>query len=801
MKKIALLIPLIILAFAACVDDYEPMRSYDNSKFTFNATIEPLASDDGSKVYLFNERWIYWEEGDEISIGSDITTETDNVYSAELMNASPGGNPEDFNGIFLTELPTGSSYFLGLHPHNPRNRIIGGGEGSRDFSATIYLPDTQGFRPTFLDHNGNPTDGDLTFARQVFPMVAWYGDPDGSSHQYNLDFHALAGIVRLNLFNISGNDKTLRTVTIRSREGWQLKGPFTVVNYKTEDPYLTGASSDLGKDSVLTVFCGEAGRPFGEGDLLTFYIPLPALGGRSVSTSYKLTMILTATDGSTFTKRFTVPIRRTGMTNMKAMGVGAWGGSNGSAGLSGCGTQSRPYKIYDTNDLKYLRDHYNGDRKINGVTVGEDTWFALMRSDLVINDTNWKSSIEQFVGHLIDLSHQSHPGITSRSKHPLFKSISSGGEVDGITLKCGSTLTEDVYAGLSPFCTTNSGRIANCVLTSEPNAGRNIQSVNSQLGGLCVHNFGTMEGCRNEARMEVLHDNHVAGICLVNEPGGMVKGCQVTSEMHAYVTGGAHVAGICLENEGIVQDCYFATSVTSNGDNDATWAGIVFTNKSTGTVEHCYLSATGGIYTTKSVAGIVYENIGGTVDYCWIAGPLSGINAGGIVYSLSGGKVINCFNQLNAMLTLTSTNGVVGGLVGTMSSGSIENSYVDEITIIRQHESATLGGIVGSATGGTINNCYDNENHHRFFGTNSGATIVHSYLVSGSQTATGLTIISEALATANTGTTGALVDLLNDDTEGAPALVDDGAKLWVQSGTMLPSLETYTLPNAKRRRR
>lgn len=712
------------MLFSACRPEPDP--PVPTSRFEFNSTIEQLDGDNDSKVYLDNERWIYWELGDNISIGSDVTTRNDTVYRATLIDAT--FDPEYFNGIFMSYLPDDSRYFLGLHPHNPKNRIVGSGD--KNFTATIYLPDTQTFR------NDRVIDGDITFDKQVYPMVAWYGGvpvEDDPSTAFNLDFHALGGIVRLNLFNNNG-DRKLKSITIRSRNGMQLKGPFLIHDYKIEDPYLESRSSDLGKDSILTIYCGEGGRDFGSGDLLTFYVVLPALGGRSVTTIYPLTMMLTDMEGNTFTKRFTVPIRRTGMTNMRAMGVDSWatgsgnGNGSGSAGLSGCGTETRPFKVYEVVDLQYLRDCYNStERKINGLPITADTWIALMRSDIVINNTNWTEGINNFVGHMIDLTHQSNPGITSQCQNiPLFETIGAGGVVDGISLKSAATFVTSPSTGVSPFCTTNQGVIRNCVLTTIPgNSQKNI-SMFANFAGICVTNTGTVEGCRFEGSAEIGNGKNFAGICIENS--GTVRGCQTTSVTLTLDASGSTAAGICYNNLGTVRDSYFAANITNSSID---WAGIVFNNSDT--VEHCYMSSTGHIYTTKDAAGIVMNNTAGKVDYCWLAAAMRGENVSGIVQNLTGGQVINCFNTNNAMITLTEANSVGGGLVGSMSGGSIDNSYVYDIFMTRLQPSADMGGIVGQATGGSCNNCYSYDGYHTFYGTSSGVTYTRCYIVNGVQ--------------------------------------------------------------------
>lgn len=761
------------MLFSACRPEPDP--PVPTSRFEFNSTIEQLDGDNDSKVYLDNERWIYWELGDNISIGSDLTKRIDTVYRATLIDAT--FDPEYFNGIFMSYLPDDSRYFLGLHPHNPKNRIVG--RGDKNFTATIYLPDTQ--RRRTIDARE-----DYTFDRQVYPMVAWYGgEPveDDPSTAFNLDFHALGGIIRLNLFNNSGVNKTLRSIEITSRDGRQLKGLFNIKDYNIEDPYLESLSNNEA-DRTVVLYCGDSGKDFPTNQIYTFYLVLPAYGGRSVTTIHNLTMKVNATDGSSVTKNFHAPVRRTGLTNMQALGIDDWQAGTASIGLSGCGEEARPFKVYDTTDLKYLRDCYNSDdpvRRINGQPITSGTWIAIMRSDIVINDTNWKAGINNFVGHLIDLSHQSHPGITSRSTKPLFQKIAEGGVVEGITLKCGSMMTENTPAGITPFCGNNAGTIRNCAITSEPNSTRRITSVNTKMAGICRENSGTIEGCRNDARMEVQQGNDLAGICLDNR--GTIKECFVSSEMKVYVADGAHVAGICLDNNsmGTVEDCYFATRVTSTGTNDAYWAGIVYTNR--GTVKHCYFSSTSHIYTTKDVGGIVAENIGtnSKVDYCWVAGQLRGVNVGGIVKSMASGKVINCFNSPSAIITMSGTTGYGGGLVGQMNGGSIQNSYTADVVVTRLSESVTIGGIVGDAIAGTVDNCYNYESNRLFYGNKTAAvTISNSHMVDGTQ---------EDVAAVQTTALEAMEAALN-------AHVPEGGKQWegAVNATTTPTVTSGTPP-------
>ena len=771
----------ILLCFAALVLMTGCRHDPELVPVIFTATLEQPSSDDGSKIYLDNERWIYWEVGDEISIAGDNSSE---AATGRLINAS--FDEGQFNGVFTTTLEDAATYFLGLHPMDSRNVIAGLHAGQADFTAKIYLPDTQTRR----------TDqrGDLTFDKQVYPMVGWYGNTSGDTA--NLDFHALAGIVRLNLFNLSGYQKTLKQIEITSEDNRQLKGLFNVNDYKIEDPYLTPLENTTVNQTVI-LYCGESGLPFSASYLHTFYLVLPALHGRGDTANYYLSMKVIATDNTYMIKKFRVPVRRTGLTNMQAMGITDWSdGSDasdngaGTPGLSGCGTESRPFKVYNINDLTYMRDCNNvnggtGNRYINGQLITPDTYITLMRSDIELTSSNWQVGIKNFVGHFNTVSNMSNPGIIDNCQNvPLFESIGDYGVVDGITLK--SAVTFNTQGAVSPFCTTNHGTLRDCVLTTIPGSPQKNISMFADFGGICVTNTGTIEGCRFQGKVELGYGHNFAGICLENS--GTVKGCQLTSVTLTLDASGSTAAGICYSNltDGKVLDSYFAADVTNSSID---WAGIVYENS--GTVEHCYFSATGHIYTSKDAAGIVMNNTDGKVDYCWVAGQLRGINVSGIVQNLTDGKVINCFNSHNAMITLTAANSVGGGLVGSMSGGSIENSYVYDIYMTRLVMSAVMGGIVGNCTSGTINNCYDYEGNRLLYGNlGTTATVNHCYIVDGTQYS--VTSVSVALATAATGTVGCLLDNLNDATSGAPSI--NGAKRWQQTpaGTP-PSLVTYVV--------
>ncbi len=744
------------LFVASCEKEKEGTGS-----FKFNATIENLDTDDNAKVNLVDEQWVYWEVGDNISLASDKSS---SQVVATLTNTG-GPNYPDFNGTFISELPWSSKYFLGLFPYSENNVITGSSE-SKDFSAQIELPAVQ------------PLRNDITFARKVFPMVAWYGghwDESAGSVAYNLDFHSLAGIVRLQFLNSSSDVSNIKEIRITSTDGKQLKGMFNVSNYKTDAPYLvpTGASGN----NTVTLSCGEEGRPFGNDDLVTFYLVLPAFDPSvAANSNFALQVEIENMSGSVCSRNFTARVRRTGITYMRALDINDWSG-NTAVRLSGNGTAERPFRIYSAADLIYLRDCYNSpSRTINKQPITANTHIWLMRSDIEINSTTWNLGIQNFIGHFEDKSNAARPGITSTSIHPLFESVGADGIVERITLKA-----EVNYSGenaFSPFCITNRGLLKDCILTYRPSNPTGVVSSSfADLAGICVtNNGGTIQGCRNEANLSASGRN-IGIICHTNQNNGVVKECELNTPFS--VNRASCVGGIVYDNNAdcVVRDCYYAVSITASTSR---WGGIVYQNR--GTVEHCYVHNT--IITTLSLGGIVNKQLGGKIDYCDCRAQLHSPNVGGIVDTISGGQIINCFvNHVNAQIVHTSSSAPrrsAGGIAAYQLGGSIQNSYVNIPHITTQGTGGIVGGAVGTYTSGIVNNVYcfeETAGTPLFFGSYPSGTYANCYLVDGTQT--GITTKTAAEAKSD-----AFVSTLNS---GKPS----GGKSWLLSG--VPVLETYTV--------
>ena len=106
------------------------------------------------------------------------------------------------------------------------------------------------------------------------------------------------------------------------------------------------------------------------------------------------------------------------------------------------------------------------------------------------------------------------------------------------------------------------------------------------------------------------------------------------------------------------------------------------------------------------------ENL--TLDNLTLSGGNSFSNSiGGLVGTLSGGTISNCIIKNSSISCKNDTQSpTVGGLVGELSSGSITNSTVQACTVNAVTQDtwnsgaqANAGGIVGNAVGGTITGC------------------------------------------------------------------------------------------------
>ena len=755
---------LLTLVFTACKD--EP-----KVPFNFGSTMEAPASED--KTHLVQEKWIYWDEGDSISVASDKTS-----------SALPGNlvsGQDQLKGIFYSELPESSEEFCALFPYDVNNAIS---YGSGSFSVKVNFPKTQ----KFLD--------DYSFGMKACPMVAW--SEHFSESEDSLLFHSLGGIVRLQFYSTLGTSATIKTISVKeiSDTPKQISGMFDVINYNRAEPHLQAtASSPTDAQRTITIDCQGQNRTIGSSaELCTFYLVLPAYV-ISGTTQFKLGVTVTNTNNKQCIKTVNVKIRRNNIIKVPALNITAWGDApsgtgNTNIGIVGNGTQDRPFQIYSANELIAIRDSMNLGRKINGQTINANSYFRIMRSDIVLNNTNWTSSIKHFKGQLYyGASNSETPGITNNSNIPIIDTIDAGASVHDLDLKVNYNRDVMTKVNYAPLCNYNAGTIANCRTSSSSTITLNSDysdPLASGIAGICLTNVGTIDGCVNQATITA--NSHIAaGICMDNR--GTVTRCYISSP--ASLITGASASGIVARNAaaGTVSECYFSANVSSS---NALWGCIVGTNN--GTVTKCYVAASGVVNTNGSYGGIVNKNEGsGTVNYCYNSTDLAMATTqtsifGGIVATMAGGTVVNCYSNRNT--TTFTSGGTMGGIVGIMIGGTVANCFNRNDI----NGTGVAGSFVGSMSGGTINNCYSRAgmttNDLAFAGSTTGGTISNCYNYKVSQT--GVTSFTNPSQT---------VSSYSNLTEALNAQVSGHSDYYLWTGSNYPSLTNSHSSSKKANRR
>ena len=176
-----------------------------------------------------------------------------------------------------------------------------------------------------------------------------------------------------------------------------------------------------------------------------------------------------------------------------------------------------------------------------------------------------------------------------------------------------------------------------------------------------------------------------------------------------------------IGSSGVVKNLGIASgSVTVTNENNA--GGVAGYNG--GTITNCYNTAT--IAGIDNVGGVVGYN-GGSITNSYNSGEINGgTNVSGVAGG-SSGTITNSYNDGN----VTGIGNNVGGIVGAIWSGSIENCHstatiagIDNVggvvgsnsgNITNSYNSGTVngstnvGGVVGAIWSGSIENCYNSD--------------------------------------------------------------------------------------------
>lgn len=668
---------------------------------TFEGSLEQPTvdeSDADAKNYLANERYIYWDNDDQIKIYS---VNGDDLADSRVVNFNPRSDAR-FGDCALLEFILGDKYYA-IYPSDCAV--------DDHYSTQINMPTSYTYR----------TDGhaDLSYGRPGLPMVAFYQPASSSSEVARLDFHSVCGIARIQMYASGAS----REETISSIEFMEcassytsdgavvhpISGNFTINGIDQNDPYLSTTSSAGGTTITVT----DIDKVVSETSLFTFYLPLPALFHNTAANkvTYYIKATVTFSDATTKVKAFKVDIRRNCLSYLKAIDLD--GTSAADHGMVGCGTELRPFQIYDVEDLKAIRTAFaSGNPTINGQEITEGTYFRLVNSQIELTPSNWTSGIAYFKGHFICANgNATTMGIENNSNAPIFESVSSTGVVDGLYVR-GEHTYNDTASAFSPLCNENNGTLKDCQNYCKLSGANN-------LAGVCVTNNGKITACANNVVVKSTNpSSHVAGVCLTNGTTGKILACTAISNASA---DGGEAAAICHNNQGDVIDC----QVTYNNIHlQGNIGGIVYVNN--GTIDHC--EVTGNALMTQGWAGGICCINNKTVNGCGNGlGKLYGnVYAGGIAASQTSetAEIRNCLNigsstyEVGLSSSATSAAGIsaAGGIVGFLTAGYVRNCFCS--LEVQSAHTVNFGTIVGHTSGSDLNfqNCLDKSHTAQFYG-------------------------------------------------------------------------------------
>ncbi|MCF8304702.1 MAG: fibronectin type III domain-containing protein [Bacteroidales bacterium] len=197
---------------------------------------------------------------------------------------------------------------------------------------------------------------------------------------------------------------------------------------------------------------------------------------------------------------------------------------------------------------------------------------------------------------------------------------------------------------------------------------------------------GTVNNCYAEGTVSAPIDGYAGGLIGDNDDTSI-------SNSHATgdVSGQDNVGGLLGDNEGPVTNCYATGQITATDDE----VGGLIGDHDVSDITDCYV--TGSVNGDDDVGGLIgYVHGGAVITACYVTGAVDADeNVGGIA-----GKMVEASSIHNAYCINTSVDGTydVGGIVGDIDAGGIENSYA--VNDVSASSSSENSGIAGYTSGG-----------------------------------------------------------------------------------------------------
>ena len=247
------------------------------------------------------------------------------------------------------------------------------------------------------------------------------------------------------------------------------------------------------------------------------------------------------------------------------------------------------------------------------------------------------------------------------------------------------------------------GLFNNCINTGD------IISNGAYVGGICGTTVSSITNSKNSGNITVNKPNSFNNSCVGGIVGQIDAGygeeeikidnCSNTGIVFG---NGNYVSGITSVNSGaIVQNSYNTGSINSSQGVVGGIVGDSFldSNNTKPIIRNCY--NTGNINSQGIISGHIDSHVGGivagnygTVNECWNSGKIAGISVIGGICGINYDSISDSYNIGTVQSNGKNVNGdsVVGGIAGTLASGSLTYCYNRGKLIT---ENRVLGGIVG----------------------------------------------------------------------------------------------------------
>lgn len=314
---------------------------------------------------------------------------------------------------------------------------------------------------------------------------------------------------------------------------------------------------------------------------------------------------------------------------------------------------------------KFLTIDFTLELKVNDNEVGLSRTSCLYEnySSIILNNDNefeWfvgKTKTNDFAGKTISLNYERSVDVTE-VLYP-DTSLRFNGTFDGKGNKLNLNLEKENTVALFGYV-GNEGTVKNLTTTGTVKATK--ENVSSDAAGIVSINYGIIDTCTNEAKIDVQGKGYGGGIASQNTGGAKIINCTNNGDIGKYDETGLTEGGYML-------------------------GGIAGRSNQNSLIENC-----------KNYGEIK----GGAGEY-----KTAGI--GGIVGIIAGATVTGCINgKENSDIKLVSSKGNVGGIVGSIQlANSNINDCKNYMTIVAK--AGGIGGIIGFCNYSKvkIDNCHN----------------------------------------------------------------------------------------------